>query len=221
MRDSEMQKVLTAEGILILGALGIDILIATIEAQDWISALALVVCAGIVLWIFRGLFQDFWRLDQWSPLYTHPPHQHALPAPHNLPIINLPPIEHGDFPLTSVADRPIVRANNFLLSRNFYVHVLRPLQYKITMDFPTLSMTALGVNGQSDLWVKHDVAPEKIRATFTATTRSAVDAFFAIAIDIGAGSIHAPHEKSGDEGVSYMASVTDPDGHIIEVVFRE
>ncbi len=214
-----MQRILTIEGALILVALGIDIFIATLETHDWIASIIVLISFFVVGVLYRHVV----HIDR-SAFNTHTvvhdePVQALLPTDEHVKSIENTP--SSDILLTSVGDRPILHVSNFLLSRNFYVHILRPLGYAITMDFPTLSMVALGIGGQSDLWIRGDEAPQKIRATITAPTKESVDVFYGVALDVGASSVHAPHEKSGDEHVTYMASVADPDGHTIEAVFRE
>src|SRR5215208_6620063 len=59
---------------------------------------------------------------------------------------------------------------------------------------------------------------EQPHVAFAAPDRAAVDAFFRVALDHGAVSMDAPHERP--EFGYYSAYVQDPDGHVIEVGVR-
>lgn len=104
-------------------------------------------------------------------------------------------------------------------SAGFYDRVLAPLGACRIMDFgPTMGF---GVVEKPEFWIGPQDTGEGFREShiaFTATTRAAVDAFFAAATGLGAQILHPPRLWPEYHDSYYAAFVRDPDGNNIEAV---
>lgn len=207
--EAQTQELIDLEIVLILVAIGADILIEALSSSDWVAAALIVAGFCVIL----GLYWHTLYLDRlFSDLRTavgHLFHHESAGSGTAQP----------DFPAVAISDRPIIHVSNFLLSKNFYVQALRPLGYSVTIDLPALSMVSLGVGQASDLWIKGDGPDTKIRASFSATERHMIDDFFDAALDAGGAGDVAPRARPELGSSAYSASVLDPDGYIIEAVF--
>ena len=211
-----MQKLIDLEIVLILVALGIDILLEAVGMQDWIAAA--IVIAGFCM--ILGLYWHTLYLDSlfadlragMGHVFHHQFSPHQQKAPDSHPISDLPAVQ--------VADRPVIHVGNFLLSKNFYVQALKPLGYTVTMDLPALSMVSLGIGDSSDVWIKGDGSEAKMRVAFRASQESMVDRFFDAALDAGATEEEAPGPRKDRAPGAYAAAVLDPDSYIIEAYFE-
>lgn len=221
--EAQMQRFLNLEGILILIAIGADILIEAFKSGDWIAAA--VIIAGFC--IIGGLYWHTLYLDRlFADLHDgiHRIFHGNARATATQPIIPLPASSASmphDIPLAAVADRPILHVSNFLLSRNFYAAALSPLGYGLTIEFPALSMAAFGIAGASDIWIKGDGVEQKIRAAFSATLKGMVDDFYRAALNAGGEVAETPGTRPERGAGYYAAAVLDPDGYTIEAVFRD
>ena len=205
---AQMQRILDLEVILILIAVGVDILIEALIQRDWLAAAVIVAGFAILGGLYRHtLYLDRLFADLHVALRRVFPHRIQASA--------------QDISVAAIADRPMIHVSNFLLSRNFYEKALNPLGYAVTVEFPALSMAALGIGAASDLWIKGDGAEQKIRAAFSASQRSSVDDFYAIALDAGGAEAEAPGPRPERGAGYYAAAVYDPDGYTIEAVFRD
>lgn len=216
-----MQKFLNFEGVLILIAIGADILIEAVKNQDWIAAA--VVIGGFC--VIGGLYWHTIHLDRlFEDLHASLHHLFngrvsAIPSqPIPLPA-SFSNNRTSDVPVAAVADRPLLHVSNFPFSRNFYAAALAPLGYALTLELPALSMAAFGINGASDLWIKGDGAEAKLRASFSAQSKRSVDDFCQAAVDAGGTIAEAPGERLNRAEGSYAAAVYDPDGYTIEAIF--
>ena len=113
-----------------------------------------------------------------------------------------------------------VPVTNFSKSKKFYVAALKPLGYKLTMDY---SPEAAGFKegGHTSFWIVRKKG--KITTThlaFLAKNRKAVQAFHKAALKAGGKDNGGPGLRDYS-AVYYAAFVLDPDGTNIEaVVFK-
>ena len=222
--ERQIQRIIDLEIVLILVAIGIDILIAAMGAGDWLTAA--VVLVGFC--VIGGLYWHKLHLDRlFAELHGALQHMFpngvasttsgAIPLPASFQQSDSP----RDVPMSVVADRPVIHVSNFLLSKNFYAQALAPLGYSLTTDFPALGMASFGIGTSSDLWIKGGGVEQKLRAAFSATHNNMVDDFFDAALDAGGNEVEKPGARP-DRGVGYYAAaVLDPDGYTIEAVFRD
>jgi hypothetical protein len=221
--ETQMQKFLNLEGVLILVVIGADILLEALKNQDWVAAAVIIggycVIGGLywhTLYLDR-LFADLH--DGISRILTHfPLHQSAAIAQATT-VTTTTTVPAHDVLASAVTDRPILHVSNFPLSRNFYATVLAPLGYTLTIEFPALSMAAFGVGGASDLWIKGDGTEYKLRASFSAPSRQAVDDFCNEALNAGGTMAEMPGPRVDRASDSYAAAIYDLDGYTIEAIF--
>jgi hypothetical protein len=215
--EAGVQRIIDLEIALIIVFLGIDMLIQTLSIHDTVATLLLLTgfaIVGSIYWhtlyldnLFAGLHEGIHHLI------------HHTTTTETTIVGTSSPTE--DIPLATVSDRPILHVNNFLLSKNFYEQALAPLGYRLTMSFPALSMASFGIGRTSDVWIKGDGVGQKIRASFTASTKSAVDTFFENAINAGGTEAEVPGVRTERGPHLYAAAVYDPDGYTIEAVCTE
>jgi catechol 2,3-dioxygenase-like lactoylglutathione lyase family enzyme len=104
-------------------------------------------------------------------------------------------------------------------SAAFYDAVLAPLGGVRIMDFGPV--VGFGVPPQPEFWIGPRSTGEGFREShvaFTASTREAVDAFFAAAVAAGAEVLHEPRLWPEYHPGYYGAFVRDPDGNNVEAV---
>lgn len=120
-------------------------------------------------------------------------------------------IDHLD-----LAVRDLVR------SRDFYSAVLAPLGYRPVLEIVRAdgrAGTGFGPSDRPQFFIGGGVPPVgRLHFAFAATDRSAVAAFHAAALALGAEDRGAPGLRLQYTSTWYAAYVSDPDGHTIEAV---
>ncbi len=125
-------------------------------------------------------------------------------------------------------DHTGIRVADLEKSRRFYLEALAPLGYAIRHQFP--GAAGFGVaegHGRSldpggDFWVvQAEPYVPRVHLAFSATTRAAVDAFYAAAMAAGGRDNGAPGIRTIYHPAYYAAFVYDPDGYNIEAVFHQ
>ena len=123
-------------------------------------------------------------------------------------------IHHVDF---AVAD--LVR------SREFYEHALAPLGLRVSITFTNhAGHRCIGFGSEPDpvFWIRDGAAVQgHLHVAFAASSRAAVDAFHAAAVQAGGTDNGEPGLRPRYAEHWYAAFVLDPDGHNIEAVCRE
>lgn len=113
-------------------------------------------------------------------------------------------------------DHVSLRVSNYEKSKVFFLEVLRPLGYKLIMEFP--KVCGLGVEGKSDFWVSEGRGACVTHIAFTAENRKRVDAFYQAALAAGGKDNGAPGIRKEYHENYYGAFVLDLDGNNIEAV---
>lgn len=104
-------------------------------------------------------------------------------------------------------------------SANFYDHVLAPLGGSRVMEFE--GVIGFGIPPHPEFWIGPNVSGNGFREShiaFIAPDRSAVQAFFDAAREIGAEILHAPRVWPEYHPSYFGAFVRDPDGNNVEAV---
>jgi catechol 2,3-dioxygenase-like lactoylglutathione lyase family enzyme len=109
-----------------------------------------------------------------------------------------------------------VRCSDSKKSRKFYERALKPLGYVCDMVHGDAFGFAEG--GRHDFWVTKGKVGTPLHIAFHAASTSAVDQFYAAAIEAGAKDNGKPGPR---DDYGYAAFVLDPDGHNIEAVIWE
>lgn len=105
-------------------------------------------------------------------------------------------------------------------SAAFYDRVLAPLGAVRIKEFGPV--IGYGVPPHPDFWISPlvpaDAGFRENHLAFVADTRTAVDAFFTAAVEMGAEVLHEPREWPEYHPGYYGAFVRDPDGNNVEAV---
>lgn len=117
-------------------------------------------------------------------------------------------------------DHLSIGVTDFNQSMAFYDAVLKPLGFSRLVTVPEIA--AYGTSGQPKFWIGYN--PEKVKIqpahgfhlAFQANSRSAVDAFYAAAIQAGAIDNGKPGLRPHYHPNYYAAFVLDPDGYHLE-----
>ena len=124
---------------------------------------------------------------------------------------------------THALDHVGFTVSDYAAARAFYKAALKPLGWKVIMEFPSKkepSAGGFGVEGKPFFWIsqgKKKTAPH-LHIAFGAQSRKAVDAFYKAAIKAGGRDNGGPGVREMYHPNYYAAFVLDPDGHNLEAV---
>lgn len=111
---------------------------------------------------------------------------------------------------------------DFARSKAFYVKALEPIGVTVVTDWPPDGAEMSQPDGESSLCLyQTDEQPAHLHIAFTASSRNAVDAFYAAALAAGGKDNGPPGIRPQYSGQYYAAFVLDPDGRNIEAVYHE
>ncbi len=116
-------------------------------------------------------------------------------------------------------DHLSIQCRDMAVSAAFYDAVLAPLGGQRILDFG--ETIGFGVPPMPDFWIGVHNSGEGFREShiaFSAADRHQVEAFFAIAVEIGADVLHEPRHWPEYHPNYFGAFVRDPDGNNIEAV---
>jgi catechol 2,3-dioxygenase-like lactoylglutathione lyase family enzyme len=120
--------------------------------------------------------------------------------------------------MSGVLDHISIQVDDVAAASAFYDGVFEPLGYRRVMDFGQV----IGYGDQfPSFWIGAATDPIPNRQThiaFQASSREAVDAFFAAATALGAEVLHEPRLWPEYHPGYYGAFVRDPDGNNVEAV---
>ncbi len=102
-------------------------------------------------------------------------------------------------------------------ARKFYVAALKPLGWKVVMEFGRSA--GFGTAGKPFLWLSEGKkTTPHVHIALGAESRKAVDAFYKAAIKAGGRDNGGPGVREMYHPNYYAAFVLDPDGHNLEAV---
>jgi predicted lactoylglutathione lyase len=104
-------------------------------------------------------------------------------------------------------------------SKEFYSEALKPLQYKLNMDFEGASGFMEG--GHTSFWIVEKPQGQKLHVAFLAKSKEMVDEFHKVAVNSGAKDNGAPGYRKDYSPDYYAAFVLDPEGNNIEAVWYD
>ena len=116
-------------------------------------------------------------------------------------------------------DHVSIQCADVAASALFYDAVLAPIGGKRVIDMNVV--IGYGVAPQPDFWIAPQDSGEGFREShlaFTATTRAAVNEFYAAAVALGAETLYEPKVWPEYHPNYYGAFVRDPDGNNVEAV---
>ena len=120
-------------------------------------------------------------------------------------------------------------ATDFVITRDFYLAALAPLQLTLVAEFESVNpdsgeterVCAFGKPGRGALWVIESVKRYTPRhMAFSASSQQQVDLFYSTAIAAGALDNGQPGLRPEYHADYYAAFVIDPDGNDIEAVYH-
>jgi catechol 2,3-dioxygenase-like lactoylglutathione lyase family enzyme len=124
-------------------------------------------------------------------------------------------------------DHTGVLVTDFEKSKQFYSEALKPIGYKLLLEFPASTTGSANVAGfgeppKPDFWIGYGKPNDpRVHVDFRVGKRSLVDAFHQAALAAGGKDHGAPGLRPQYHANYYGAFVLDPDGHNIEVVCHE
>ena len=114
-----------------------------------------------------------------------------------------------------------IQCTDVAVSAAFYDKVLGPLGGKRLME-PHEGVIGYGVPPAPNFWISplsaNHTGWREDHIAFVASSRDAVRAFFAAAVEVGAEVLHEPREWPEYHAGYYGAFVRDPDGNNVEAV---
>jgi catechol 2,3-dioxygenase-like lactoylglutathione lyase family enzyme len=115
-------------------------------------------------------------------------------------------------------------AENYEVSRDFYVACLAPLGFELVIETKRHTGrfgAGFGRNSKAHFWIGGGSAVKgRLHIAFEAQSKEAVDAFYREALKAGARSKGEPGIRRRYAPNWYAAYVYDPDGHTIEAVYH-
>jgi catechol 2,3-dioxygenase-like lactoylglutathione lyase family enzyme len=128
----------------------------------------------------------------------------------------------------SILDHVTLTVSDYARSKAFYEKALTPLGITRLMEFG--QACGFGRDGKPEFWlgagpssfqrVEQIALITPMHVAFSASSRAAVEAFFAAALAAGGKDFGAPGVRAHYHPNYYAAFVLDPDGHDIEAVFH-
>ena len=109
-----------------------------------------------------------------------------------------------------------MKGKDFAKSRSFYEPALKPLGYRVAMQFGEAA--GFGVPDHQDFWIGTGSGAAAVHVAFVAKDRRMVDAFHKAALAAGGKDNGAPGLRPQYHAHYYAALVFDPDGNNIEAV---
>lgn len=125
----------------------------------------------------------------------------------------------GDVQTVAMLDHFGFQCTDLNSAARFYDAVLAPLGGRRIMDFG--EAIGYGVGDIPDFWIGEQSTGNGFREShiaFSAGDRSAVEAFFAAATNLGSEVLHEPRSWPEYHPGYYAAFVRDPDGNNVEAV---
>ena len=118
-------------------------------------------------------------------------------------------------------DHVTVPVSNYAAAKRFYELALAPLGFTIRLDWPDNHRAFFGLAGEpSSLWLTESPTAGGLELSLPGLDAHAVQAFHAAALLAGGASLHGPSIDSDRSADVYAARVVDPDGNVLEVVYR-
>lgn len=117
-----------------------------------------------------------------------------------------------------------IKVKDLFVSKQFYDTVMETLGYKTVLEIEGI-VIGYGIDVHDMFEIKQAnsefMLSHAVHIAFNAQSQKTVDDFYQIAIQQGAKSNGAPGFRPEYEEGYYAAFIIDPNGHNIEVVYKE
>ncbi|WP_313053964.1 VOC family protein [Pseudomonas lopnurensis] len=125
-------------------------------------------------------------------------------------------------------DHVFISVSDLERSVRFYDAALTPLGITARLDYDGKDgppghpdLKGFGANGRMFFWLREGgVEGRAVHVGFVASSRAAVDAAYAAAMESGANDNGAPGPRLHYDPDYYAANVLDPDGYSLEFVYK-
>jgi catechol 2,3-dioxygenase-like lactoylglutathione lyase family enzyme len=124
-------------------------------------------------------------------------------------------------------DHTGVLVSDFEKSKKFYTETLKPIGYRLLLEFPvsvtgSVNVAGFGEPPKPDFWIAQGKPNDpRVHVAFQVSKRSLVDIFHQAGLAAGGTDNGAPGLRPQYHANYYGAFVLDPDGHNIEVVCHD
>lgn len=126
-------------------------------------------------------------------------------------------------------DHIFLSVSDVARSISFYEAALTPLGITARLDYEGKDgppghpdLKGFGANGRMFFWLRQGVVGSAaVRVGFVASSKAAVDAAYAAAMEQGAVDNGSPGARLHYDPDYYAANVLDPDGYSLEFVFKK
>lgn len=117
-------------------------------------------------------------------------------------------------------DHVVFSTSDYEASKAFYLKALEPIGIEVLAeDSLGIEMSA---DGETSLCIRRvEAKPSHLHLAFKAESQQQVDDFYRAALEAGAKDNGAPGIRPNYSGNYYAAFVIGPDGHNIELVYRQ
>ena len=106
--------------------------------------------------------------------------------------------------------------SNYKRAKEFYTKALKPLGYKVSMEFGEAAGFKQG--GHTDFWIIKKARPQKSHVAFRGSNRQAIRKFHEAAMRSGGKDNGKPGLRKDYSPDYYAAFILDKDGNNIEAV---
>jgi len=116
-----------------------------------------------------------------------------------------------------------IKVTDLIVSKQFYDAIMKILGYKVVLEIDdTVIGYGTDVHDMFEIRQATEALPSQfVHIAFNTFSMRAVNEFYQLAIGLGAKCNGAPGFRPQYEEGYYAAFVIDPDGHNIEVVYKE
>lgn len=112
-----------------------------------------------------------------------------------------------------------ILTKDYKKAKKFYADALKPLGYKLAMDFPKFKAAGFKQGGNTDFWISEQKRFAPVHLAFMAKTKKAVHAFHKAALAAGGEDNGAPGFRVHYSPDYYAAFVYDLDGNNMEACY--
>jgi len=114
-----------------------------------------------------------------------------------------------------------ISVKNYKKGKEFYSKALKPLGYKLHMDYAKYKAAGFMAGGQTDFWISEAKKSAPMHVAFRAKNKKEVDTFYKVGLANGGKDNGAPGYRTDYSPGYYAAFLYDAAGNNIEAVFYD
>lgn len=112
-----------------------------------------------------------------------------------------------------------IHVSSYLKAKKFYKKALKPLGYKLNIDFPKYKAAGFMEGGHISFWINENQKPQAGHIAFAAKSKKEVELFYKAALRAGGKNNGAPGYRKDYSPGYYAAFIHDADGNNVEAVW--